>query len=438
MVLQEAATGKGNSVNENMAKINGSRILLVEDNEMNQELAMELLIQAGVEVVLAENGKVAVDILSKDSRFDGVLMDCQMPVMDGYTATRTIRKDDRYQKLPILAMTANAMAGDKEKVLDAGMWDHISKPLNVDEMFGTIAKWIKPSYGKKSASLAPEPQGEQGNQAEGLSQLPGIDLKAGMATTMNKEALYRKLLDKFLSGQGTFEQMFRDAQQSDDVDAPTRVAHTLKGTAGNIGAKGVQAVAAALEKACKDGATPNELETLLPPILTELEVVLGGIRELKAGEKKKEGAHSAKSSMDLGELQSKFDQLRALLEDSDSEAIDFISELATKLEGSEIAAKLEPLSELIANFEFDEALDALKDLKIESPGSVDMTEIRAKIDQLCVLLDDSDSEAIDFVSELMQSLEGNAIVPKLEPAAEFIANFEFDEALEILKDLKLE
>ena len=127
-----------------MSQLAGTRVLLVEDNDMNQELAMELLQNAGMQVVLANHGKEAVDILVRDPNFDGVLMDCQMPVMDGYTATREIRKNPAFNDLPIIAMTANAMAGDREKVMEAGMWDHIGKPLNVGEMFATIAKWMTP------------------------------------------------------------------------------------------------------------------------------------------------------------------------------------------------------------------------------------------------------------------------------------------------------
>jgi CheY-like chemotaxis protein len=138
------AVDKAVLLTDAMAQLKGARILLVEDNDMNQELAMELLANAGIEVVLANHGKEAVDILAKDANFDGVLMDCQMPVMDGYTATREIRKNPQFKDLPIIAMTANAMAGDKEKVMEAGMWDHIAKPLNVGDMFATIAKWIKP------------------------------------------------------------------------------------------------------------------------------------------------------------------------------------------------------------------------------------------------------------------------------------------------------
>jgi len=129
---------------ESVARLKGARVLLVEDNEMNQELATELLASAGITVVLAVNGQDALDRLAKEGRFDAVLMDCQMPVMDGYTAARAIRGNPAWAGMPVIAMTANAMAGDREKVLEAGMCDHIAKPLNVEAMFATLARWIKP------------------------------------------------------------------------------------------------------------------------------------------------------------------------------------------------------------------------------------------------------------------------------------------------------
>jgi PAS domain S-box-containing protein len=138
------AQEKPDTLSDAMSKLAGLKVLLVEDNDMNQELALELLQSAGMQVVLANHGQEALDILADDPAFDGVLMDCQMPVMDGYTATRAIRRNAAFEHLPIIAMTANAMAGDREKVLSAGMWDHIAKPLNVAEMFATIAKWIRP------------------------------------------------------------------------------------------------------------------------------------------------------------------------------------------------------------------------------------------------------------------------------------------------------
>jgi two-component system sensor histidine kinase/response regulator len=156
LMTETRTSEKANTYDEAMAALKGARVLLVEDNEMNQELAMELLSQAGMDVVVANNGQEALDILAKDQRFDGVLMDCQMPVMDGYTATRAIRKTEGIKDIPIVAMTANAMAGDKEKVIEAGMLDHIAKPLNVGEMFTTIAKWIKPG-GTAKIAVSPAP-----------------------------------------------------------------------------------------------------------------------------------------------------------------------------------------------------------------------------------------------------------------------------------------
>ncbi len=146
-----AAESRSHEKSDNMAddlgRLAGSRVLLVEDNAMNQELAMELLENAGITVVLANNGQEALDILVGDTAFNGILMDCQMPVMDGYTATREIRKNQLFKDTPIIAMTANAMSGDKEKVIEAGMNDHIAKPLDVAQMFATLAKWILPKNG---------------------------------------------------------------------------------------------------------------------------------------------------------------------------------------------------------------------------------------------------------------------------------------------------
>jgi two-component system sensor histidine kinase/response regulator len=128
-----------------MRQLKGAKLLLVEDNEVNQELAMGLFAYADLEVVLANNGQEAIDALSRQpGYFDGVLMDCFLPVMDGYTATRKIRKELGLRDLPILAMTANAMQSDKEEALATGMNDHISKPLEIEKMFVTMAKWIKP------------------------------------------------------------------------------------------------------------------------------------------------------------------------------------------------------------------------------------------------------------------------------------------------------
>jgi len=130
----------------NEARLRGVRLLLVEDNDINREIALALLRRAGIAVEVACDGSKALDMLSRE-RFDGVLMDCQMPVMDGYEATRRLRRQPQWQTLPVIAMTANALLGDRERALAAGMNDHVAKPIKVDEMFATLARWIRPAHG---------------------------------------------------------------------------------------------------------------------------------------------------------------------------------------------------------------------------------------------------------------------------------------------------
>lgn len=140
-VISTAGSEKNMKVNEAIARLKGTRFLLVEDNEINLELTIELLSLIGVNVDTAGDGKEALEVLEREE-FDGVLMDCQMPVMDGYEATRRIREKEKFQHLPVIALTANAMKGDREKVLAVGMNDHVAKPINPDILFLTMAKWL--------------------------------------------------------------------------------------------------------------------------------------------------------------------------------------------------------------------------------------------------------------------------------------------------------
>jgi PAS domain S-box-containing protein len=142
------------ALNGHRASLAGARILLVEDNPINQELASDVLVTAGVALRMADNGRQALDWLEREP-FDLVLMDCQMPVMDGYAATRALRQQPKWCDLPVIAMTANAMVGDREKVLAAGMNDHIAKPIKVDELFATLARWIRRAPGRPEAPRTP-------------------------------------------------------------------------------------------------------------------------------------------------------------------------------------------------------------------------------------------------------------------------------------------
>ncbi|MBU3593708.1 response regulator [Polynucleobacter sp. 71A-WALBACH] len=339
-----------------MKQLSGARILLTEDNEMNQELAMELLSQAGIRVTIANHGQEALDILVKDPHFDGVLMDCQMPIMDGYTATREIRKLPQFAKLPIIAMTANAMAGDREKVLEAGMWDHIAKPLNVQAMFGTIAKWIKPSNPAAPPGVTNDTLSLVVDQLP-LANLKVIDIQAGMATTMQNEGLYRRLLSKFYHGQKDFASAFLTAQVGADGDAAMRCAHTLKGNAGNIGAKGVQQAAGELEDACKRQLAPSEIHDLYQKVLLELDSVLMGLSALDAAAAKES---SEVTVFDAESIKAKLDVLKSLLEDSDGEAVDCLNDILEQVQGTPWALQLKQVLKDIDNFDFDVALEKLK------------------------------------------------------------------------------
>jgi len=254
------------------AQLRGARILLVEDNQINQELAFELLNEAGVLVTVAETGREALELLEQ-ADYDGVLMDCQMPVMDGYEATRRMRASQRWASLPVIAMTANAMVGDREHALAAGMNDHIAKPINVAEMFETIARWVRPV-----PAAAPAPAA---TIVEGLpSELPGIDMTIGQATTMGNLKLYRRLLVMLRDGNRDFDTQFKNARLSEDGSAAMRLAHTLGSAAGTLGAISLQRAAMALEHACDGKTDERGIDALLQDVMRELDPVIRGLQIL--------------------------------------------------------------------------------------------------------------------------------------------------------------
>jgi signal transduction histidine kinase/CheY-like chemotaxis protein len=347
-----------------IAQLRGARVLLVEDNEINQELAVELLTSNGILVEVANNGQEALEILRKNA-FDGVLMDCQMPVMDGYEATRQIRAQQCYKELPVLAMTANAMAGDRDKVLDAGMNDHISKPINVREMFAIMAKWIIPSEPVEEPieeSIKENEHSHTGVTAGSIEipELPGIDIATGLATCQGNRKLYQKILIKFRHGEANFVEQFREAQQSDDPQAATRCAHTLKGVAGNIAAAEVQKAAEALESACKESKGSDEIDRLMERVSLALSPVLAGLERIT-----ETPASSEKSveALNPEKFQSLLVQLRELLEDDDTDSSEIIETLE-ELPGIEIyLSELKRLSKAVDAYDFEMALEELDKLQ---------------------------------------------------------------------------
>ena len=342
---------------ETMAQLAGARVLLVEDNDMNQELALELLQQAGITVLVANHGQEALDILARDNRFDGVLMDCQMPVMDGYTATREIRQNLALAQIPIIAMTANAMAGDRDKVIEAGMCDHIAKPLNVAAMFATMAKWIRPATALTPGPVAAAPAclTETPGQA-GRWHFPGIDTQAGLATTMNNEALYSRLLRKFRDSQAQFGQRFATALGEADPTSAERCAHTLRGTAGNIGARAVQHAATQLEQACQQHLPEERIRVLLDEVLATLAPVMRGLAQL---DQPAPSARGTASPVDPQKLKLASDRLTALLQNDDAAAASYWDDNAALFQAA-FAEHSPRIAEHLHNFDLEAALDELQ------------------------------------------------------------------------------
>lgn len=343
---------------EQIKGLAGAKVLLVEDNEMNRELAVELLQEARVSVTVANQGLEAVEILAKGVNFDGVLMDIQMPVMDGYEAARTIRKLPGCAELPIIAMTADAMAGDRDKVLAAGMNDHIAKPLDVRRMFETIARWIHPSTPLDSATPSTPLEGES-NRLD----LPGIDTRAGLARMLGKVSFYVKQLRKFAEHQAGFIARFQEAEA--DPVAQKRLAHTLKGVAGNIGAIDLQAAAGELELTCGTSGGALDRSRALTVVAAELKTVLDGLAVLS---QRSADVLQGGVSVDFDKLLPLFDRLERLLRQSDARAAEAAVEVEALLHGSSHAARFEAVSSAVNSFEFDLAAKQLRQMRDEMEG----------------------------------------------------------------------
>ncbi len=333
--------------------LQGAKILLVEDNEINQELALEILTKAGLIVTVANNGQQALEILD-NTVFDGVLMDLQMPIMDGYTTTRKIRERKELIELPVLAMTANAMAGDREKSLQAGMNDHIAKPINVNQLFSTLSKWIKPA---EPLQQHQRPALNMLSYDIVLPPITGLDTKKGLSIAQGNRRLYQRLLIKFRDNHRDFVHQFHDAVSNDNIEAAKHCAHTLKGVAGNLGAVKVQQAAFELEKNCGDNISNNkimqllsELEKQLVPLIADLEILQLPVAEIESDSK------LAKETLDEEKFNLLLNQLCELLKQSDTAAVEVLEELIVLPGVSIYSDSLQIISKSLSEYDFEEAL----------------------------------------------------------------------------------
>ena len=371
MLLDSAVQVLGGSSSKNyeaasspvieLERIRGSRVLLVEDNELNREVALGLLEDAHLSIDIAENGRDAVEKVGEHN-YDLVLMDMQMPVMDGLAATQAIRLKPQFQTLPIIAMTANVMESDREKCTEAGMNDHLAKPIDPEALFACLLRWIKPRAGIAAAAnvgntLTPakiEPQSVQSSEAAAF-EITGIDTKSALRRTGGNPKRYEMLLRKF--AESTTVEEVRDALGKGDTATAARAAHSLKGAAANLGATAVAEAAAKVEKEIQTGETrPPALDAMAASLRTTVQAIQSAF----PNEPVTAGVPS--EPVDPSSVAAPLRRLKKLLASDDGEAADFIldaqPELAKVLTGSEITA----LSTLVSNFDFNGALKCVSDI----------------------------------------------------------------------------
>jgi PAS domain S-box-containing protein len=335
--------------------VSGARVLLVEDNRINQKVATEILSQSGVHVEIANNGIEAVEAV-KNQPYHAILMDVQMPEMDGFEATRRIRQDPRFIDIPIIAMTANAMKGDREKCLEAGMNDYISKPIHIEELFSVLKKWIEPG-GLEQAEA--EKTAAQGN-GHFPSELQGIDIISALKRLENNKELYLELLQDFLQENKGFADKIRDSLKKHDKESAHRLAHTLKGVAGAIGASDLYLSARELDEAFKNGEQERYRE-LVQKVEKDLGIVISAIEQFFSRSPQAVDSHRD-TKIDADKLRPVLLELRRLLRAGDLDVETVMKSIEKDMLRSEYSEYYTRLNKHISNYRFDEAEKLLLEL----------------------------------------------------------------------------
>jgi signal transduction histidine kinase/CheY-like chemotaxis protein len=403
-------------------RIKGAHVLLVEDNEINQQVAREILVGAGLNVTVANNGQEAVNAVKQDP-YDAVLMDIQMPVMDGYEATRKIREwqlkaqsskleaessditetGDQKQELkrqasnlepptdnlPIIAMTAHAMAGDRDKSLAAGMNDHVAKPIDPDELFNTLEKWI-PRQAGRPARLAPD-TGNSGDDGPGMPSdqpsllagtapeedglprsLPGFDIAAGLKRLQGNRKLYRKLLLNFANSYQDASGNIQNALTANDIEQVHSLVHNIKGLSGNLSANRLQTAATRMDGSVKtalaDGEyRPDQFDADFAELKAALDEALSSCQTLIRPQDEKPAAADLTAAVTLPpDLARRMSE--RLQDAAEMGNVSDLKAIAKELiaESDTYAGISEKITQLAENFDFDGLIQLSGELKSAS------------------------------------------------------------------------
>ncbi|MEO5340203.1 MAG: response regulator [Magnetococcus sp. MYC-9] len=333
-----------------LGRIRGAEVLLVDDHEINRQIACELLGQVGLQVTVATNGAQAVAKLQQRS-FDLVLMDIQMPLMDGLEATREIRRLDSQRLLPIVAMTAHAMRGDRERSLAAGMNDHITKPIDRDLLYAVLLRWIPARQGglESHASVVEIPW--QGTSLP----LPGttvVDWEEGLARLGGNEPLYRQIVGRFWHGQQHTVAELAAALQRGDRDTARRLVHTVFGVAANLGARMLASAAADLELAILQR---SETEALLDRFARAMRQLLGVLEGVVNCSSVPPLSADGGSPLSENDVQLCLQRMYTALDGDFNQARLHLDELRPLLTGGAYHALLEELAGFMDDFETEKA-----------------------------------------------------------------------------------
>jgi two-component system sensor histidine kinase/response regulator len=338
---------------EDLKIIHGSSILVVEDNKLNQEVALGLLIDEGFKVDIANDGREAIDMVHQND-YDIVLMDMQMPVMNGVEATLEIRKNAKFDSLPIVAMTANAMLQDREKCLQAGMNDFISKPIDPEELFRTLLQWIRPKLQELPSTIDTQKSQLNAHTIESLPLIDGLNVSLGLKRVLGKTTLYFNLLRHYVSNQEKIPQEIEVALDTGDIETAERLAHTAKNVNGNIGASELENLAGEIEHLLRENTSLEVIGPKIDHFKNKQQSLIADLRAAISTIKKSEPIKDGEQSTEVI-----IEQLKDFLLDDDSAALTYFEENSALISRSFSIKVFSKIEIAIKQFDFEKALQLL-------------------------------------------------------------------------------